>query len=79
MSLRYDDEYEVERFDQVEVRIGNRWEGRTFDGVVTRLHPRSGEVTVRYEDCYAATRNGDPRKKTARVPVSAVDLVARDG
>jgi ribosomal protein L35AE/L33A len=80
MSLRYDDEYEVELYDQVEIDLGNRWEPRVVGGVVTRLHPRSSEVTVRYEDNLDfRKRDGEPKRKSVRVPIATVMMIRRDG
>lgn len=71
-----DSVYAVEPFDAVEVRV----DGHTFDGQVLKLHPRGREVTVRYRDDLDVTRTtGEPRWKTRRVDVSAVDLIKRDG
>lgn len=69
-------DYHVEANDIVEVEI----DGTTSAGQVVALHPRSGQVTVRYEDhhdCYRTT--GNPRRKSVRVDLSDVDLVRRDG
>lgn len=67
--------YEVERHDTVEVRI----DGHTYDGVVTNLHPKSSEVTVRYEDWIDLVRTtGNPKRKTARAHISSIDLIAKD-
>lgn len=74
MQLRYDEEYAVEMFDRIEVEIG----GGVFDGVVTKLHPRKGDVSVRYDDHINTLRNGDPRRCAARVPLSAVVFMGRD-
>lgn len=82
MTLYYGDEpggtdaYAVEVFDQVEVRI----DGRSYDGEVVKLHPRSHEVTVRYIDHEDIQRStGEPRRKpkSVRAHVLAVDLIAR--
>lgn len=77
-TLSYGDDgiYAVELFDQVDVRM----DGCVHAGEITRIHARSGEVRVRYADGYDIARTtGNPRVKSARVPVSAVDLIARDG
>lgn len=68
-------DYAVELHDIVEVRI----DGVTYDGVVTKLHPRSHEIAVRYADHVNTRRDGQPRTRSARVHVLAVDLIARDG
>ncbi|HEX2255630.1 MAG TPA: hypothetical protein VHG92_02825 [Afifellaceae bacterium] len=75
MSLFYGDDftYRVELHDRVEVRL----DGRTYDGVVTALH--RNEVTVRYEDDLDCRRDGEPKRRTRRFPLPAVDLIARDG
>lgn len=66
----------VDLFDHIEVRVG----GTPFRGQVKKLHPSSREVTVQYEDHHDVARStGEPRRKTARVSVLAVDLVRRDG
>lgn len=78
MQLYYGDdrEYAVELYDRVEMRR----DGKTFDGVVTKIHNRSHEVTVRFEDHLDVARTtGNPRRKSARAPIGAVDLVGRDG
>ncbi|WP_119167087.1 hypothetical protein [Algihabitans albus] len=70
-------EYVVELFDRVEVRLGD---GMVAEGLVKKIHPRRREVSVRYEDHIDAYRTtSNPRRKTVRVPVTAVDLIARDG
>ena len=70
-----DQEYAVELHDRVELRR----DGHTFDGVVVKLHPRSSEVTVRYEDWLDTARTtGNPRTRTARAHLLAVDLIGRD-
>jgi len=71
----YPQTHAVELFDQVEVRI----HGRIYEGVVTKLHPRSSEVTVRYKDDLDARRDGQPRRKTARAHLLSIELLARDG
>jgi hypothetical protein len=73
--LMYDENYQVELYDVVEVRIDRH----THMGIVTRLFPRAGEVQVRYQDELDATRSGSPRRKSGRVPVRDVDLLERDG
>lgn len=80
MTLYYGDtpigDYAVEMYDQVDVRV----DGCAHAGEITRIYPRFGEVRVRYADGYDIARTtGNPRVKSARVPVSAVDLIARDG
>jgi len=77
MNLYYaeDGVYMVEKNDQVEVRIN----GGTHEGIVTRLFPCFNEVQVRYHDQFDLTVSATPRQKSARVPVAAVDLIARDG
>lgn len=70
-----DSEYGVELFDHVEVRI----DGYTHEGQVTAIHQHN-EVTVRYRDELDFTRRtGEPKRKRARVQVSAIDLLRRDG
>lgn len=76
MNMYYfDGQCAVELYDQVEVKI----DGATHEGVITRLHPRSEQVTVRYQDEIDTTRSGAPRTKSARVPLSRIELIARDG
>lgn len=81
MTLYYGDghelgDYAVELHDRVEIAVL----GRLYDGVVTAIHPKSREVTVRYQDHGDVARTtGNPRRKTARVHILAVDLIARDG
>lgn len=68
-------EYAVELFDRVECRL----DGRTYAGQVTKLYPRLSQVRVRYEDHFDIARTtGEPRSKSARFHVTAVDLVGRD-
>jgi hypothetical protein len=79
-----DNEYAVELGDRVEVRIEiEYWGGQrrtgTFNGEIRHIHPRSTEVTVRYEDYEDTTRAGAPRKKTRRVAIADIDLTGRDG
>jgi hypothetical protein len=74
IELRYDENYAVELFDHVEVRIG----GLTFDGEITGLYPRKGMVRVRYLDTLDFRKDGEPKRKPARVPVGDVDLIGRD-
>lgn len=70
-----DREYAVELGDRVELPLTDG----TFAGVVTKLHPRALEVTVRYEDHHDTYRTtSNPRQKTVRLPIEAVDLVGRD-
>jgi len=75
-SLYYGDDgvYAVEQFDQVEMRL----DGHTFDGVIRKIHPRTGEVTVAYQDYRRSNRAGDPHKTSAKVPVADVELMQRD-
>ncbi|EKE78457.1 hypothetical protein [Oceanibaculum indicum] len=76
IELRYDKEYAVERFDEVEVTI----DGRTYEGVVRHLHPKLDMLTVGYVDPYDTYRTTSaPKHKVARVPVSACDLIRRAG
>lgn len=76
-ALFYDNdpEWEVELFDHVEVNL----EGSTCSGQVKKLHPKSGEVTVRYDTMETYRTSQEPIWKTARFPISAVMLVRRDG
>lgn len=75
-ALAYTDgTYEVEQFDHVELRLN----GFVFEGQVTKVHPRIGQVTVRYDDYEDPQRDGTPRQRGVRVPVADVDLVRRDG
>jgi hypothetical protein len=68
--------------DEIRIVIEDYWAGRsgtaTFDGEIRAIHPRSAEVTVRYEDHWHTTRSGDSRRRVRRVPVGDVDLIARD-
>lgn len=73
--MRYCEEYEVEQFDHVELTV----DGLFFEGQITKLHPRSQEVTVRYEDTFETTRQGNPRRRVTRCPVAKVEFVRRDG
>lgn len=77
MSLFYSDdwEYAVELFDRVEIRR----DGEAFEGTVTKIHPRSSEVTVRYKDHLCPRRGGEPAARSCRSHISATDLIARDG
>lgn len=68
------DSYPVEIHDAVDVRI----DGRIYDGIVTRLFPRTGWVEVRYWDDLDTTHSGKPRRKRARVPVQDIDLLPMD-
>jgi hypothetical protein len=88
-SLKYADGEPVEKGDVVTAfpfgrrEMFDREKGRMVedgdcDGVVLRMHPRSGEVGVRVEDHRDMTRSGTPRRKTFRLPVDLVDLVRRD-
>ena len=72
--------YEVELFDRVEVTLTPELGGHTCEGIIKKLHPKSRTVTVRYEDHrdYGRT-TGEPKMKTARVFLAAVELIARDG
>lgn len=75
-ELRYDDDYAVERFDRVDFLVDDL----RAEGVITKIHPQLRQVTVRYEDwqdCYRTTAK--PRRKTLRLPVARVELIARDG
>lgn len=46
-----------------------------YDGVVTRIFPRSREVRVRYPDHRDIARTtGEPRTRSVRVPLGDVDL-----
>ena len=79
-ALRYGDDpagdYRVELFDKVEVRIDRL----TYDGVVKKIHAPSHEVTVQYDDWHDSYRTtAKPRRKSRRVHILAVDLIARDG
>jgi hypothetical protein len=70
-----DDVYAVELHDTVEVRV----DGQTHEGEVTRIWPRCREVRVSYADGYDTARTtGRPRRRSVRVPVAAVTLIARD-
>jgi len=70
-----DEKYPVELFDAVDVTI----DGSTFAGQVRHIYPKLRQVTVRYEDHHDLVwKTLEPRKLTARVPVDAVMLVARD-
>lgn len=70
-----DGEYQVEQFDKVDLRF----ESHTFDGEVRELHPRLRKVTVRFEDYRDLARTTSrARFRSVRVPVSDVDLIARD-
>jgi hypothetical protein len=72
-SLRYHDDEVVEMFDRVEA-------DGVSDAAVVALHPRSGEVTIRYEDHHAAYRTTcNPVIRRERRPVSQINLVRRDG
>lgn len=74
-ALFYDENYAVELFDRVEIRL----DGQVFDGFIKAIHPRVGDVTVRYLDHLDARRDGEPKRNTARVPVADCDLIGRDG
>lgn len=76
MQLFYsgDPEWPVEEFDLVALQF----EGSTFDGEIRKIHLKAGEVTVRFEDWrhpHRTTQNYP--KKSARVPLSAVELTRR--
>lgn len=77
MQLFYSDDegYQVEMFDHVELQV----DGYTFDGEVRKIHARSREVTVRFEDhtdLYRTSLNG--RRRSLRVPLADVTLIGRD-
>lgn len=75
--LRYDEDYEVDLGDHVEFRCAD---GLRAEGQVTRMHPRLGAVTVRYEDHQDFYRtSGNPRVKSERLAVGRVDFIRRDG
>jgi hypothetical protein len=76
MALCYENDplWPVEMYDQVEVRV----DGATFDGEVRKIH--GDGVTVRYGDYLDTCRTTtNPRVKTMRFPIQAVDLIRRDG
>lgn len=73
--LTYADGMPVERFDHVELHLP---EGQ-FEGQITALSPRRGEVRVTYGDHVASRRDGEPRRRRAVVPVQQVELIRRDG
>jgi hypothetical protein len=74
-ELRYCDEYAADVFDHVLFDF----EGFEHDGQVTKLHPKTGEVTVRFEKADFLCRRGERRKMSARVPVHHVTFERRDG
>lgn len=74
--MQYKDNiYAVELFDEIELHMN----GRTFEGKVTKLHPRSEQVTVQYEDFVECRRDGTPITRSKRVSVRGVDLIRMDG
>lgn len=75
MTMIYEDGSPVEVFDHVDLRI----DGRVVEGQITGLWRGPREVRVVYRDWLNVTRRGEPRVGVARVPVSAVELVRRDG
>ena len=77
MELRYDENYAVEMFDQVEVTCPIT--GIVYDGQVKKIKPRVGRVVCLIEDHNDWTRSGDPRRKRMEVAVEHVVLTARDG
>lgn len=72
-----DEGYEVELGDSVEfcwVFTGPS----NHDGEVIALHPKKREVRIRYRDQDDRARStGEPRVKSACVPVDCVTLIAR--
>lgn len=67
--------YAIEMFDHVELAL----DGQTFEGQVTQIR-KAGICRVRYEDYTDLKRStGDPKRKSALVPYSALDLLRRDG
>lgn len=75
MSLRYKDGMEIEQFDQVEVTI----DGQVYEGFIAMILHRKQQVAVKYSDYINPRRDGEPKQAHIRVPVSQVDLIARDG
>jgi len=74
-KLTYEDGIVCEVFDHVALLTG----AKVFDARVTKLHPKLGEVSVRYEDYTDTTRTGEPKTKSARVSPRLLELVRRDG
>lgn len=78
MTLYYEEDqiYAVDLNDRVEISV----DGMVAEGVITKIHPHKSEVTVRYENHHDAYRtSGNPRKRSVRLPVADVTLIARDG
>ena len=73
--MQYSDGMVVELFDQIDIEI----DGRVVEGQITKLHPRKDHIRVGYRDDTDTTRAGDPKWRTITVPVTRVELIARDG
>jgi hypothetical protein len=74
-ELRYCDDYAVDLFDHVLFDYG----GFEHDGQVTKLHTRSGAVTIRFEKADFLCRRGERRRASAKISVSQVTFDRRDG
>ncbi|PKP85836.1 MAG: hypothetical protein CVT80_00410 [Alphaproteobacteria bacterium HGW-Alphaproteobacteria-2] len=74
-SLTYSDGVAVEPFDHVELLL----DGGVFEGQVTAVYPRRGEVRVAYGDRRDPRRDGEPRRRAAVALVQQVELIRRDG
>ena len=77
MTLRYDENYDVQMFDHVEVTCPIT--GTVYDGVIKKIKPRVGRVVCLIDDHTDWTRSGGPRRKRMEVAVEHVTLAARDG
>lgn len=70
-----DEEYAVELYDRVEVRL----DGCTFNGEVTAIRTQLRAAKVRYEDWRDIARTtGNARKQTKLFGIADIDLIARD-
>jgi hypothetical protein len=74
-ELRYCDDYAVDLFDHVLFDFA----GYEHDGQVTKLHARTGEVTIKFEKADWLCRRGERRKTSVRMPVHQIAFERRDG
>lgn len=75
IEMRYCADYAVEPFDHVLFDF----RGLRHDGQIVKLHPMSGEATVRFEMADHLRRRGQRRQTSIRLPVSEIEFERRDG
>ena len=75
MMLYYSDGELVEEFDHIEATLD-----KIGPAMVESIHPRSGTITVKYEDWMdCRKKDARPKIKKIKLAVDRINFIRRDG